>query len=322
MLETARFWVLGALVVLHVQTIAGQAPKVVNPLPPVVESVSEQVDPFTAIEACLPFNIAIAPGRPDNYTIVAVGESPVLDSINFSVSNGTLQLSTDGDFNTTGSVELAVFLPADQLEALTVSSVGEVTILPGFSAPSFTLSSAFGSGDINVIGFDTEELTIENCRVSSLHGVGRIIYNGTIGDANISASGTSVVYVLTINGTTTVNLAGTASVIVGTTNDGMITGQATGVNTVAYRRGTCEVQSPFSPVFAPCTPVRSLRVPAIQPLWSCGLAVEGNFTCSAGAAPSVDLTEHLKLAARRVNLECFNPPRRLSPEENPTSPQR
>lgn len=184
----------------------------VTPLPPVVSSVSEQVDPFSAIEACLPFNIAIAPGGPDNYTVVAVAEDPVLDSINVLVDNGTLQISTDGDFNTTGSVELAVwlpfcesfwrisclenfiviiltiksvlmiffrfglllrlgkgrllvlaqvFLPADQLEAVTVSSVGEVTILPGFSSPSFTLSSAFGSGDINVIGFDTEALTIE-----------------------------------------------------------------------------------------------------------------------------------------------------------------
>lgn len=54
-----------------------------------------------------------------------------------------------------------VFVPPTQLEAVTVSSVGEVTILPGFSSPSFTLTSAFGTGDINVIDFDTDNLTIE-----------------------------------------------------------------------------------------------------------------------------------------------------------------
>lgn len=80
----------------------------VTPLPPVVDSVSEDVDPFTSIQVCLPFNIAIAPGGPDNYTIVAVAEDSVLEAISFDVVNGTLELSTDGDFNTTGAVELAV----------------------------------------------------------------------------------------------------------------------------------------------------------------------------------------------------------------------
>jgi hypothetical protein len=84
------------------------AVEVVTPLPPSEATLSEQVDPFTAIEACLPFNIAIVPGGPENYTVVAFAEEPVLDAINFSVDNGTLQLSTDGNFNTTGSVELAV----------------------------------------------------------------------------------------------------------------------------------------------------------------------------------------------------------------------
>jgi hypothetical protein len=51
-------------------------------------------------------------------------------------------------------------------------------------------------------------LTLVGCACRT----GRIIINGTIGDANVTASGTSTVYILTVNGTATVNLAGTASV--------------------------------------------------------------------------------------------------------------
>jgi hypothetical protein len=56
---------------------------------------------------------------------------------------------------------LQVFLPEDALEELTVVSFGEVTVLPGFAPPSFTLSAALGNGDINIMGIDTRLLSIE-----------------------------------------------------------------------------------------------------------------------------------------------------------------
>jgi hypothetical protein len=82
------------------------------PAAPVAENVTEELEPFNAIQVCLPFNIAISPGPPGNYSAVAVAEASVLDAISFEVVNGTLQLSTDGDFNTTGAVKVAVWTRA------------------------------------------------------------------------------------------------------------------------------------------------------------------------------------------------------------------
>jgi hypothetical protein len=49
----------------------------------------------------------------------------------------------------------------DALQALIVSSVGDVTILPGFATPALTVSSGFGYGDVYALGFDTQNLVTE-----------------------------------------------------------------------------------------------------------------------------------------------------------------
>jgi hypothetical protein len=54
-----------------------------------------------------------------------------------------------------------VYLPMDALQALIVSSVGDVTILPGFATPALTVSSGFGYGDVYALGFDTQNLVTE-----------------------------------------------------------------------------------------------------------------------------------------------------------------
>jgi hypothetical protein len=54
-----------------------------------------------------------------------------------------------------------VHLPKDALQGLFVSSIGDVTILPGFSTAATTISSAFGYGDVYALGFDTQNLATE-----------------------------------------------------------------------------------------------------------------------------------------------------------------
>jgi hypothetical protein len=75
---------------------------------PIIQNRTEALQPFTAIEVCLPFNLAIAPGTPGQYSAVAVGEMEALDAIQLLVDNGTLQVYTGSSFNTTNAVELAV----------------------------------------------------------------------------------------------------------------------------------------------------------------------------------------------------------------------
>jgi hypothetical protein len=84
---------------------------------PVYANSTEPLPPFTTIQACLPFNFAVAPGPPASYAITTVGEEDVLDAISYVVAADTLILSTDANFNTTGGIKLTVG-PPPQLKPL------------------------------------------------------------------------------------------------------------------------------------------------------------------------------------------------------------
>lgn len=58
---------------------------------------AEQAQVVWPLQICWPFNTYIQPG--DNYTLDLQAEDVVLQAIDLNVTdNGTLQLSTDGDF--------------------------------------------------------------------------------------------------------------------------------------------------------------------------------------------------------------------------------
>jgi hypothetical protein len=75
---------------------------------PVYANRTEGLPPFGTIQACLPFNFAVAPSPSGSYGITIAGEEDVLDAINYVVEADTFVLSTDGNFNTTGGVKLTV----------------------------------------------------------------------------------------------------------------------------------------------------------------------------------------------------------------------
>lgn len=49
-----------------------------------------------------------------------------------------------------------------------------------------------------------------------------------------------------------------------------------------YTAGTCSVQSVLAPGLLVCSQVPVLLLPAANPVWTCGIASQGNFTCSTG----------------------------------------
>ena len=65
-----------------------------------------------------------------------------------------------------------------------------------------------------------------------------------------------------------------------------ITGTAAGLNRVFYTTGNCQMNSPFSTVpglaLTTCTQQAFLNVPPPQPTWTCGIQMQGNFTCRPG----------------------------------------
>ncbi|EIE26109.1 hypothetical protein COCSUDRAFT_40265 [Coccomyxa subellipsoidea C-169] len=281
--------------------------------PPVTYTYVDLSDtPFSSIQVCWPFNTYIIPA--DNYTLDIQAEDVVLGAINLNVTDdGTLELWTEGDFRTPYPVIAIVSLPFDSLSGVFVPSPSaEVTVGPGFVADNFTASAPFSSQDLNVLS-----LTADTLRVQS-SGLGRIYVDGIIGNATIAASGSGDVYVIGLEDTAVLNLAGTVTANIQATNESaIITGQASGINTVLYQMGSCFVTTPF--LFgSPCQQTDYVDVPTIDPLWSCGLRVTGNFTCPAGG---IQLAQRraaagllpLAAAVTRVPSPPLSPPPSLPP---------
>ena len=66
-----------------------------------------ELDPFTGIQICLPYNVLIAPSS-GNHSISIQSSLNVLAALNLTVIDGTLQLQTDDDFVTDQPIKLTV----------------------------------------------------------------------------------------------------------------------------------------------------------------------------------------------------------------------
>ncbi|CAL8470357.1 g9899 [Coccomyxa elongata] len=266
---------------------------------------------------CWPFNTYIQPG--DNYTVDIQAEDVVLDAMTFNVTNdGTLQLSTEGNFRSPYLVVAIVSLPFDALSGVFVPSPSaEVTVGPGFVASNFTASAPYSSQNLNVLGLMAETLRVQSS------GLGQIYVDGIVGNASVAASGLGDIYIVGLEDTAILNLAGTATVTIQAANESVaISGQATGINTVLYDNGSCFVTTPFL-YGSPCQQTDLLSLPTIDPLWTCGLRVIGNFNCPAGGiqqAQTEAIAGLLPLAAATVRPSPPVVVRKPVPSPSPTLP--
>lgn len=71
-------------------------------------SVSIDVDPFTSVQVCTPFNILVAPSS-GNYSLEATADPSVLAALSAAVFNGTLQIETQGTFSTNQTIQFTVW---------------------------------------------------------------------------------------------------------------------------------------------------------------------------------------------------------------------
>lgn len=74
-----------------------------------------QVEPFSTIQVCAPINVLVVPSNSsNNYTVTAEADTAVLQSLVAVVQNGTLQLQSSGNFNTSNIISLQVCLSNEQ----------------------------------------------------------------------------------------------------------------------------------------------------------------------------------------------------------------
>lgn len=109
------------------------------------------LDAFSNVQVCVPFNVAIQPG-PD-YAVQIAGEQAVKDAFKATVGgDGVLQLQTQGAFTTTQPIQCIVSLPASNLTGVTVTAPSTAVLLRDGFKPSSLNAAVAGSSTLLASG--------------------------------------------------------------------------------------------------------------------------------------------------------------------------
>ena len=103
------------------------------------------LNPFTNVQVCVPFNVAIQPGP--SYAVQIAADQAVKNAFQATVgSGGVLSLQTNGAFTTTQPIQCIVSLPAAQLAGVTVlAPQTQVLLRNGFNPSKLTAAVAGSS---------------------------------------------------------------------------------------------------------------------------------------------------------------------------------
>ena len=109
------------------------------------------LDAFSKVEVCVPFNVAIQPGP--GYAVQIAGEQAVKDAFKATVgANGVLQLQTLGAFTTTQPIQCIVSLPDTKLTGVTVTAPSTQVLLRDGFKPSSLNAAVAGSSTLLASG--------------------------------------------------------------------------------------------------------------------------------------------------------------------------
>ncbi|KAI3431393.1 hypothetical protein D9Q98_004447 [Chlorella vulgaris] len=241
-----------------------------------LEVAETQLQPFIEVDACLPINVLIQPNASADagYMVTLEAEADALDAFNFTVADSVLRLESAGNLTTNRPIKITVSMPSNALQAINHQGTGaEVFVSAGFDVPSFVASTSFGAGRLYVDGMMAQNASL------LLAGTGDAILLGSFGTVNATSSGSGGVFIAGANDTVALTLRGVTNAFVqpGLPTTAII-GTAQGINTVQYTDGTCTVASNF--VFLQvCQAVPFVAIPEPDPVWTCGLELEGTFQC-------------------------------------------
>lgn len=125
--------------------------------------------------------------------------------------------------------------------------------------------------------------SISNC------SLGSVTVTGNLEQVAATSDSLAPLYLSGVQKYADLYLWSTSQAYVEQSPSSMIIGQSRGLNTIFYTLGSCNVTSPLSIAFpglslSSCVQQPIVTIPLPSPTWTCGLRVQGNFTCEAGAS--------------------------------------
>lgn len=121
---------------------------------------SRQLEAFSGIRTCLPFNLLIKPSSGE-YSLTVDSDKAIDTAISSEVSAGVLELTTKTGFNVSQPIKVWVTLPSNKLENIVKSAASDVVVQQGFKVKKLdVLVNGLGQLIINDIRVD--DLVLES----------------------------------------------------------------------------------------------------------------------------------------------------------------
>lgn len=264
-----------AILALYVATTTAQR------LPP-LEQTTIELEPFSTIHDCLPFNLKVEPVDTADYQLSIEAEAPLLESVSHSIEDGVLYLGISEGFNTSRVIKVVVYLPSDALETVMSASTSHLVVSAGFSVPSLTVSTS-GLASIRVFDIEVEDLVMEGADSST------IFVQGEVSSARVDVSGTSRAYLYGVEESIEVHADGIGRVFVDAANNEVeITGRLSALGRVYSTGGQCSVRGSFHR--DGCAQINPTTLPEFGAEHSCGLIVDGSINCNSGRRGAASYT--------------------------------
>lgn len=245
-----------------------------------VERERRDLEAFTSISYCAPFNVRVVPEvSGDEYYVLLQAEQDVLDAVLTQVDeNGELWIGTSGNFTTNQTIELTVVAPDTAIKGIRhVGANAGMYIEGGVQADEFFLSVGGGAHQLYLNSASIDYLRVD------MSGLASVVVTGNLSRVNVTSNAIGALHLSKVLESMDVDLSGLAAIFVDSAEDAVIQGSVTGLGRVTYNNGLCDVQSSLFHVPGFSLPIcfkrDGIAVPGAQPYWTCGLSVKGNFTC-------------------------------------------
>lgn len=261
--------------------------------------------PFKSIALCTPLNVLVKTGDKRSVFVDSGDDSVPVDA---RVSEGgELVISTTGSFESSKApIQVVVTVPKGELEGVSISPSGGAVVVDGVEpkTKTFNASSVLGAADLILQNVSADEVFLSSSGGSRIFLLNKGFPDARVRVAHLAAGGTSSGFLLGADNADLL-LEGAADVAVDPRPGGNVTGVALGANSV-FATANTSICNVAGPVFGQaCVPVRgALASKLTPPVFTCGIAAIGPFTCPVPGAKAAGKSEG---SAERMGAQAPSP---------------
>ena len=284
----------------------------------VVQGQAVPLEPFGSVETCINGAVGIQPSKDSSYSYEIQGNPDFAKYYSATVKDGVLYVQNEAaDFSGERQGNIVIVnVPSDALASVKTTGNGLVSVLPGFSASEFDLTTE-GNGAVEIDIDVSDTLTLDSS------GNGLVAVSGSSGTLDATLTGNGQVSVYGLQGNAKIDVSGNGPVFIGGSETTAITGTHTSFSPLSYQGASCDVtgESTFSPGCVKET--RPAPKPVALPTVGTSFGGISSGSCGVSAvttpASSTTTTASPSPEATPEATEATPPPKEATPSPVPST---